>query len=117
VQYTDTVGAVPADPSRLTAVLVHGLEGRSLCSQKNGSDRHEKEMQLEVNCYSGRKADERPVRFRLDERDYTVEEVLEQWYGPDAAFYKVRAQDGRVYVLRQQAPDGSWHLVPFRQST
>jgi hypothetical protein len=44
-------------------------------------------MELEVNCYSGRKADERPVRFRLDKRGYTVEEVLDQWYGPDDAFY------------------------------
>ena len=24
------------------------------------------EMKLEVECYSGRKADERPIRFRLD---------------------------------------------------
>jgi hypothetical protein len=95
---------------------VHGLEGRPLCSQ-NGSDKHEKEMELEVNCYSGRKADERPVRFRLDKRDYTVEEVLDQWYGPDDAFYKVRAQDGNVYVLRRQMSDGSWHLAAFRQST
>jgi hypothetical protein len=77
----------------------------------------EKEMELEVICYSGRKADERPVRFRLDKRDYTVEEVLDQWYGPDDAFYKVRAQDGNVYVLRRQMSAGSWHLVAFRQST
>jgi hypothetical protein len=73
--------------------------------------------ELEVNCYSGRKADERPARFRLDKRDYTVEEVLDQWYGPDDAFYKVRAQDGNVYVLRQQTSDRSWHLAAFRQST
>ena len=74
-------------------------------------------MELEVNCYSGRKADERPVRFRLDNRDCTVEKVLDQWYGPDDAFYKVRAQDGNVYVLRHQTSDGSWHLVAIRQST
>ena len=74
-------------------------------------------MELEVNCYSGRKADERPVRFRLDKRDYTVEEVLDQWYGPDDAFCKVRAQDGNVYVLRHQTSDGSWYLVALRQST
>ena len=81
------------------------------------SDKDEKEMELKVNCYSGRKADERPVRFRLDKHDYTVEEVLDQWYGPDDVFYKVRAQDGNVYVLRQQTSDGSWHLAAFRQST
>jgi hypothetical protein len=96
--------------------LAHGLEVVR-CNSQNGSDRHEKEMDLEVDCYSGRKADERPVRFRLDKREYTLEEVLDQWYGPDDTFYKVRAQDGNVYVLRHQTSDGSWHLAAFRRST
>jgi hypothetical protein len=51
------------------------------------------EMKLEVDCYSGRTADERPVRFRLEDCQYMVEEVLDQWYGPSDAFYKVRADD------------------------
>ena len=84
---------------------------------ENGCDEHEMEMDLEVDCYSGRKADERPVRFRLDKRDYTVEEVLDQWYGPDGVFYKIRAQDGNVYVLRQQTSGGSWHPAAVQQST
>lgn len=75
------------------------------------------EMDLEVDCYSGRKADERPVGFRLDKRDYRVAEVLDQWYGPDDAFYKVRSQDGNVYILRQQTSDRSWHLAAFQQPT
>jgi hypothetical protein len=72
---------------------------------------------LEVDCYSGRKADERPVRFRLAEHEYLVEEVLDQWYGPHDAFYKVRADDGNLYILRRETstPDGAWHLVSFRQ--
>lgn len=53
-------------------------------------------MRLEVDCYSGRKADERAVRFRLDGRQYLAEEVLDQWYGPDDTFYKVRADDGNL---------------------
>jgi len=74
-------------------------------------------MQLQVDCYSGRKADERPVRFRLDENEYLVEELLDQWYGLHDAFYKVRADDGNLYILRRETstPEGSWHLVSFRQ--
>ena len=74
-------------------------------------------MQLQVDCYSGRKADERPVRFRLDENEYLVEELLDQWYGPHDAFYKVRADDGNLYILRRETsiPEGAWHLVSFRQ--
>ncbi len=74
------------------------------------------EIKLQVDCYSGRKADEKPVRFRLEERQYLIEEVLDQWYGPDDAFFKVRADDGNLYVLRRQTtPDGGWHLVSFQQ--
>ncbi len=74
-------------------------------------------MKLEVECYSGHKADERPVRFRLDERQYAVETVLDQWYEPESISYKVRADDGNFYILRRQtsSPDGAWELVSFRQ--
>jgi hypothetical protein len=74
-------------------------------------------MKVQVECYAGRKADERPVRFRLDKHEYMVEEVLDQWYGPEHAFFKVRADDGKLYILRQQisVPDGEWDLVSFRE--
>jgi len=75
-------------------------------------------MKLHVECYSGRKADERPIRFRLDEQEYAVEEVLDQWYGPDHTFYKLRADDGNLYILRRETsvPEGCWELVSFRKS-
>jgi hypothetical protein len=74
-------------------------------------------MKLQVECYSGGKAEERPLRFRLDGRQYVVEAVLDQWYEPESISYKVRADDGNFYILRQQTstPDGAWELVSFRQ--
>jgi hypothetical protein len=76
---------------------------------------HGEEMKLEVDCYSGRKADERPVRFRLEGHEHMVEELLDQWYGPEDVFFKVRADDGNLYILRQQTSDESWDLVSFRR--
>jgi hypothetical protein len=75
------------------------------------------EMKLEVACYSGRKGDESPARFRLDGHEYLVEEVLDQWYGPSGTYFKLRADDGNLYILRRETstPDGSWHLESFRQ--
>ena len=72
-------------------------------------------MKLTVECCSGRKADERPVRFWLGERQYQVEAVLDQWYDPESVFYKVRADDGNLYILRQQilTPDGQWSWFHF----
>ena len=74
-------------------------------------------MKLEVESHSGRKADERPARFRLDGRQYTVEEVLDQWYDPESISYRVRADDGNLYILRHQtsSPSGQWDLVSFRK--
>jgi hypothetical protein len=45
-----------------------------------------------------------------------VEELLDQWYGPTDIFFKVRANDGNVYILRRRssAPDGEWSLESFR---
>ena len=70
-------------------------------------------MKVQVECYAGRKADERPVRFQLDGHAYMVEEVLDQWHGPEHLFFKVRADDGKVYILRHRTsvPDGEWDLV------
>ena len=77
-----------------------------------------KAMKLTVECYSGRKADERPVRFFLDGRAYRVEAVLEQWCDPASISYKVRGDDGNLYLIRHRTaiPDGEWELVSFRQT-
>jgi len=72
-------------------------------------------MKLRVECYAGQKADERPVRFQLDDRDYLVEEVLDQWYGPDDNFFKVRADDRNLYILRRNTSRDEWTLESFRQ--
>ena len=44
-------------------------------------------MKLTEECYSGRKADERPVRFWLGGRQYQVETVLDQWYDQESISY------------------------------
>lgn len=73
-------------------------------------------MHVEVVCYAGHKGAERPLRFRLDQADYVVEQVIAQWYAPDAAFFRVRVTTGDVYLLRHsQGPgEGKWTLEPDR---
>jgi len=69
-------------------------------------------MKLRVKGYSGPKADERPVRFQLDDREYLVEELLDQWHGRDDTFFKVRADDGNLYILRHKlsVTEDTWSL-------
>ena len=73
-------------------------------------------MQVRVECYSGRKADERPIRFELNGRVYIVDEVVDQWYDPNCVFFKVSADYGNLYILRQDQskPEGRWSLESFR---
>ena len=75
--------------SAWTAGSLGAFATPALVSQDEG-------MKLEVDCYSGYKAEEKPIRFRLDGHQYLIEEVLDQWYGPNDEFYKVRADDGNL---------------------
>ena len=70
---------------------------------------------VRVQCYSGTKANERPVRFELDGEDHMVDEIIEQWYGPEDAFFKVRADNGNIYVLRHSPATDEWSLESVRK--
>src|SRR5436309_12907830 len=71
-------------------------------------------MKLQVECYSGHKADERPVKFWLGECVLFVESVDDQWYGPDDVYFRVRADDGNTYVLSHNEERDEWTLESFR---
>jgi hypothetical protein len=52
----------------------------------------------------------------MDDHVYFVEEVLDQWYGPDDTYFKVRADDGNLYILRRETKlDGAWRLESYRR--
>lgn len=70
--------------------------------------------EIKVECYAGYKADQRPLRFTLGEILYTVEEVEDQWYSPAAMYFRVRAHDGNLYVLRHDEIEDRWTLDAFR---
>lgn len=75
-------------------------------------------MKLRVECYSGYKTDERPLRFYLGENIFEVKEVLDRWFGPQDICFRVKADDGNIYILRhcQEPQDDVWTLESFRRS-
>jgi hypothetical protein len=73
--------------------------------------------EVRVECYSGHRADERPVRFTLGSQPLEVLSVDDQWYSPDATFFRVRASDGNSYVLRHSLGQDVWTLDGFRAGT
>ena len=76
-------------------------------------------MELHVECYSGYRADERPLRFAFsakpDASKFEVKEVLDQWYGVGYQCFKVRADDGNIYILRHDLVETNWSLDSFRR--
>lgn len=73
-------------------------------------------QRLKVECYSGYKESQKPVRFQLGESRYRVEEVLDRWYEPGATLFKIRADDGNVYIFKHTSygQQDSWELVSFQ---
>jgi hypothetical protein len=71
-------------------------------------------MLVQVEAYSGFKANERPQSFVLNGRRYRVEELCDQWLGPDSSYFKVRADDQNVYILEYVPAHDAWRLASFR---
>ncbi len=70
--------------------------------------------EIHVECYAGFRADQRPQRFVMRGRSFEVEAVEDQWYSPDAMYFRVRASDGNYYILRHDEGQDSWTLDAFR---
>ncbi len=70
--------------------------------------------QIKVESYAGYRADQRPLRFILSGNALEVECVEDQWYGPSAMYFRVRASDGNLYILRHDETEDCWTLDAFR---
>ncbi len=69
---------------------------------------------LKVECYSGYRLNERPVAFSLMGRRYRVEEIVDRWYGEGANYFKVRADDKNIYLLKYDEWKDRWDLVLYQ---
>jgi len=69
------------------------------------------DVSVRVECYAGYRGEETPRRFSLGERQVEVDEVVDRWLTPDHRYFKVRGDDGGVYVLRHDAVLGRWEMT------
>jgi hypothetical protein len=72
------------------------------------------EQLVHVECYSGYKGDERPVRLHLGELTMDVTAVEDRWYSPGATYFRVLVSDGDRYVLRHEEAQDVWTLTGYR---
>lgn len=72
------------------------------------------EQIVRVQCYSGHKAEERPLRILFEGQTLEIEEIEDRWYSPGATYFRVLAEGGDRYVLRHDDVQDVWSLTAFR---
>jgi hypothetical protein len=72
-------------------------------------------MDVQVECYAGHRGEETPRRLVLGGRRVEVVEVIDRWYGPDHRYFKLRGDDGAIYLLRHDERSGRWELTMFQR--
>ena len=70
-------------------------------------------MKIRVHCYAGHRGEEEPRAFDLGQRHLEVIEIIDRWLAPDYRYFKVRAGDGNVYILRHDELAGEWEMMSF----
>jgi hypothetical protein len=68
-------------------------------------------VRLHVECYAGYKGAQEPRAIVVDGERRRVLDVADRWFGPDGAYFQVRADDGHTYLLRLDRRSDDWELV------
>jgi hypothetical protein len=73
--------------------------------------------QVQVECYSGYKADERPTALTYQGRHREIAGILDRWYEgsldanrPKIDYFKVRTAEGEVFLLRYLSLSAVWSV-------
>lgn len=72
-----------------------------------------KPIQVKVECYAGYKGEQTPRKFFLWEQELEVKEVIDQWLTPELRYFKIRANDGAEYILRNDMQTHEWELSVY----
>ncbi|MEE8184891.1 MAG: hypothetical protein V3T96_00640 [Thermodesulfobacteriota bacterium] len=66
---------------------------------------------IKVDAYSGFKANERPRCFTLGNRTLKVKEIVARWYSEDHEYFRLRADDSKLYTIRYYRDTDDWEMV------
>jgi hypothetical protein len=72
---------------------------------------------IRVECYAGHRGEEAPRRFYLGARAIEVTEIVDRWLDPAHRYFKVRGDDGGVYILCHDVPEDFWEMTLFDSGT
>ena len=72
-------------------------------------------LTVEVECYAGHRGEETPRAITLGDRRIEVVQVIDQWLAPDHRYFKLRGDDGDIYLVRHDADTHLWGLKMFER--
>lgn len=70
-------------------------------------------LRVAAEAYAGQRADESLRAFVLGTCRITVAEELDRWLDPERRYFKVRGDDGDIYILRYVVPSDAWERTLF----
>jgi hypothetical protein len=66
-----------------------------------------------VECYAGHRADSEPRRLHIGQREVLVTEIIDRWIDPSHRYFKLRGDDGGVYLLRHGSVEDRWEMTLY----
>jgi hypothetical protein len=72
---------------------------------------------IRVECYAGHRADVVPVRFFIGQRAIEASEIIDRWLDPAHSYFKLRGDDGGIYILRHDQAADVWEMTLFDSGT
>ncbi|MFW5819804.1 MAG: cytoplasmic protein [Bacteroidota bacterium] len=76
---------------------------------------------IKVEAHSGYEAYEYPKRFQWNDEWFDIEEIIDRWFQgdkdpnvPASDYFKVKAQNGKVFLLKHTLEKEEWMLTPLK---
>lgn len=70
-------------------------------------------LEIKVDCYAGHRGEETPRALTIGARRVEVVEVRDRWLAPDHRYFKLRGEDGDIYLVRHDPNADRWELTMF----
>ena len=69
---------------------------------------------ITVEYHLGKNSNEGPAAFSLMGRHYKVKEIIDTWHAKVAVYFKIKAEDDNIYLLKYDERQAQWDLVFFQ---
>ncbi len=73
-------------------------------------DEEQRGLVIRVECYAGHRANERPTCLWIRDEKKVVENIIDRWAGEDHDYFKLLADDHKVYLIRYDRRADFWAL-------